>query len=244
MKIRRILLLALCAMLLFGLVSFGASAAYKSERIYDFKDLLSNEEELDAVLVDFEQKTGLKIRVITTYDEYFSIGNIGLNSSDDAVVLEIIKDGGIYYYEFYTYGEASVRILDSEVDRILDSADVYDNLKSGNFNKGIKAFLDLTQRAYIGNLQEPIWKTVVISFIIAFIIGGIVVACVVVKYKRKLKAPSYPLDKYAKLSLDPFARRDEFMGSRIIKTRVNTSSGGSGGSGGRRVGGGGSRGRR
>ena len=206
----------------------------------NFKKILTDREEIDANLERFEENTGLKIRVVTTYDEYFSVESLGLSSTDDAVVLEIIKDGGIYYYELYTYGEATYKILDSEVDRILDAKDVYDNLKSGKFNEGIEAFSRLAERAYCANLQEPVWKTVVISLVLAFIIGGVAVACVVIKYKRKQKAPSYPLDKYAKLSLDPLDRRDEFMGTRIIKTRVNNSSGGSGG--GRS--GGGSRGRR
>lgn len=241
MKLKRILPLIIAFLTLFCVLSVSASA-YGFERVYDYANMISDEEETESVLARFEEKTGVKIRIITTYDQYFALSEVGLKSGESAIILELIRSGGVYYYELYTYGDADERILDTEVDRILDNQEVYDNLKSGNFNEGIKAFCALTEKSYLGNLQEPVWKTVLISLVLAFIIGGTVVACVVIKYKRKQKAPSYPLDRYARLSLDPLDRRDEFMGSRIIKTRVNNSSGG--GSGGGRRSGGGSRGRR
>ncbi len=241
MRIRRILPLIVIFITLFCFLSVGASA-YGEKRVYDNSNLISNEAAVEAYLAEFEEKTGVKIRIITTHDQYFALSEVGLKSGESAIILELIRSGGVYYYELYTYGDADGRILDTEVDRILDNGEVYDNLKSGNFEGGIKAFCDLTEKAYSGNLQEPVWKTILISTVLAFVIGGIVVACVVIKYKRKQKEPSYPLDRYARLILDPLARRDEFMGSRVIKTRVNSSSGG--GSGGRRSGGGGSRGRR
>ena len=241
MKFKRTFLF-IVAVLIFSIISVTASAQTGEKRVYDFKNLLSNDEEIELILAEFEENTGVAIRVVTTYDEYFHFSDINLSQNGDSVILEIIRLDGIYYYEFYTYGEANTQILDSEVDRILDNTDVYDNLKSGNFNKGIETLVSLTEKAYLGDFQEPVWKTVVISLVLSFIIGGIAVVCVVAKYKRKQKAPSYPLDKYTSLILDPLDRRDEFMGSRVIKTRVNNSSSGSGRSGGRS--GGGSRGRR
>ena len=241
MKIRKIFPLIVIFVTLFCFLSVSASA-YGEKRVYDNSNLISKDEEAEAYLAEFEEKAGVKIRIITTHDQYFALSEVGLKSGESAIILELIRSGGVYYYELYTYGDANERILDSEVDRILDNTVVYDNFKSGNFDGGIKVFCSLTEKAYRGNLQEPVWKTILISTALAFAIGGIVVACVVIKYKRKQKEPSYPLDRYARLMLDPLTRRDEFMGSRVIKTRVNSSSGG--GSGGRRSGGGGSRGRR
>lgn len=241
MKLKRILPLIIAFLTLFCVLSVSASA-YGFERVYDYANMISDEEETESVLARFEEKTGVKIRIITTYDQYFALSEVGLKSGESAIILELIRSGGVYYYELYAYGDADERILDTEVDRILDNTVVYDNFKSGNFDGGIEAFCSLTLTAYRGNLQEPVWVTVLVSLAIAFVVGGIVVACVVYSYKRKQKEPSYPLDRYARLILDPLTRRDEFMGSRVIKTRVNSSSGG--GSGGRRSGGGGSRGRR
>ncbi|MBQ2251958.1 MAG: TPM domain-containing protein [Clostridia bacterium] len=237
MKIRKALSLIAFFITLFCFLSVSASA-HGEKRVYDNSNLISKDEAAEAYLAEFEEKTGVKIRIITTHDQYFALSEVGLNSGESAIILELIKNSAVYYYELYTYGDANERILDSEVDRILDNTVVYDNFKSGNFDGGIETFCVLTEKAYRGNLQEPVWKTILISTVLSFAIGGIVVACVVIKYKRKQKEPSYPLDRYARLMLDPLARRDEFMGSRVIKTRVNSSSGGS------RSGGGGSRGRR
>ena len=240
MKIRKIFPLIVIFVTLFCFLSVSASA-YGEKRVYDNSNLISKDEEAEAYLAEFEEKAGVKIRIITTHDQYFALSEVGLKSGESAIILELIRSGGVYYYELYTYGDANERILDSEVDRILDNTVVYDNFKSGNFDGGIKVFCSLTEKAYRGNLQEPVWKTILISTALAFAIGGIVVACVVIKYKRKQKEPSYPLAKYASLILDRDMSKDSFITTRIIKTHVNSSSGGSGG---RRSGGGGSRGRR
>jgi len=240
-RFRRFFVIAATLAFLISLFSLSVSAEGGRSRVYDYERILSNADNtrIEAALSDFVSETGIEIRVVTTDDSPFFISDLGLSYQSDSVVLEIIASGGEYYYEFYTYGSATGEIDNGEVDRILDDSDVYDNLKGGSFADGIEAFASLTAKAYCGKLQEPVWLTLLVSAIIALVIAAVPVIVITVKYKRKQKAPSYPLENYASLILDTDVCRDSFMGSRIIKTRVNTSSGGSGG--GRS---GGSRGRR
>ena len=57
--------------------------------------------------------------------------------------------------------------------------------------------------------------------IIAVVATAITVAIVVARYKTKLKAPIYPVDKYADLALTE--RQDVFLGSSVTRTRVSSS---------------------
>ena len=239
----RFLVIAAALAFLISLFSFSVSAEGEKKRVYDNEGIFNSSDNarIESALSDFVSETGIEIRVITTDDSPFYLSELGLSYQSDSAVLEIIAGGSEYYYEFYTYGSATEKIDDGEVSRILDDSDVYDYLKGGDFADGIEAFATLTARAYNGKLQEPMWLTVLVSAIIAVIVAAIPVIVITVKYKRKQKAPSYPLENYASLSLDADACRDSYMGSRIIKTRVNTSSGGGRSGGGRS---GGSRGRR
>ena len=59
------------------------------------------------------------------------------------------------------------------------------------------------------------------SLIIAAIVTAIVVILIVRRYKNKLKAPIYPIDKYACLSL---ARTDDrFLNRNVTRVRISSS---------------------
>ena len=177
------------------------------------------------------------------YNDLAYVGNDflyehGLTYSGNIVLLVITLDHGTYYYNMYTYGNATNRIRDQEVDFILDHDDVYPNIKSGKLLEGASAFMSLAVKAYDGRIAGASYVTIVIvSFVIALIIG--VVACVGVKsaYSMKKKSVDYPLNKFAKLELTD--QKDVFTGSFVTKRIIDTDSGGRGGSGGGGRGGGG-----
>ncbi len=70
-------------------------------------------------------------------------------------------------------------------------------------------------------MPEDFWTVFTWAAIIAVVAAVASVIAVVVKYKKKLKAPIYPIDRYANLAL--FARRDDFIGSNITRVRVSSS---------------------
>lgn len=239
---RKLSLICVLTVIFLSLASFSVSAESGSLRVYDNAGIITEDKaRIESVLSDFESECGIPIRLVTTYGyESVSLSDIGFVYGENLIVLEINYDNytNTYYYYLDTYGNAYYEIDTSEVDRILDADAVCDNIKGGNFAEGVEAFAKLTKKAYQGKLQEPLWNTVLVSFIIAFVIGAVTVICVVYNYKRKLKAPSYPLDRYAKLNLSSGECSDVFIGSTVSKVRINTSNGRSGGGLGGRSGGG------
>ncbi len=217
------------------------SASENESRIYDTAGIIDDEERIESALSDFEAECGIPIRLVTTVgSNSYDLSELGFVDGEDLIVLEInyYHYTNTYYYYLDTFGDAYDKISDSEVDRILDARGVYDNIKGGRFADGVEAFAKLTSKAYRGKLQEPWWNTVLVSFIIALVIGAVTVTCVVYRYKRKLKAPVYPLDRYARLNLSVDECSDIFIGSTVSKVRINTSSGRSGGGSRGRSGGG------
>ena len=90
MKIRKALSLIAFFITLFCSLSVSASA-HGEKRVYDNSNFISKDEAAEAYLAEFEEKTGVKIRIITTHDQYFALSEVGLNSGESAIILELIK---------------------------------------------------------------------------------------------------------------------------------------------------------
>ena len=173
----------------------------------------------------------------------------GIESSEAAVVLvvRVVGRSADYYYDMYCFGEADEMFSDADVDRILDDKGVYTALKRGNVQEGAPRFFSLCAEVIAGHYAEldhakemkPLW-TVVFGVVTGVIVGGGSVLGVVLFYRKKQHGVTYPLDRYAKLSLTH--SEDRFVGSFVTRTRVQSSSSSGGGSGG--GGGGGRRGGR
>jgi hypothetical protein len=205
--------------------------------------VINNESALEAAISDFEEKHGVRRCIVTSTLSYATPGSLGIGTGGDVIILSIEVDSGINYFEMFTYGAPDNAITDSEVGYILDNEVVYNEIKRGDVGRGALRFVELCDKAYSGTLQESVSETVLISLVLAVIAAAIPVIIIVVKYKRKLKGASYPLERYATLYMHDDKCSDFFIGSFVTRTRINTSSGSRSG-GGRMGGGGGSRGRR
>ncbi len=234
---RKIIKLLAVLLVLCSAFSMSVYSDYSETGIYDNASLMSAQDraEVEKYLADASAKTGVKYILVTSADR--SNIEFEFDGASDIIALNVMYSGGSYYYDIIIIGAPYKKISDSEVDRILDASDVYDNLKSGNICEGVKAFSELSAKAYKGDL----WQTILICAIIAVAVASVTVGCVVYKYKKKLKSPSYPLEKYASLRLD--TQSDMFIGSFVTKTRIPRPSSSRSG-GGRRSGGGGRRGGR
>lgn len=213
----------------------------EESRVYDPDGLLGSElSEIEAILESAKDATRVEFFVYIHSDgyvsEYSMLSHFGVNDSDDVILLEIELFASVYYYELYTYGAGWDLISDYDADYILDYDDVFYSIKGGELVDGISAFTSVTTDVIVENRESERISAIVWPIVIGLLAGGGAVIFVVVKYKRKLKSPSYPLSKYATLNLT--YSDDSFLGSNVTRTRINTSSGGGGG---RR---GGSRGRR
>ena len=239
---KKLLILTVLAVLIFTAFSITATAA--SSYVYDPYDLLSNADEMaiDAYLSDLNRQSAVEYYFVISYFR----NDAQRYSGSDSVILLVEYDDyeDVYYYELFTYGDAYYDITDREANLILDDPDVYNNIKSGNIRAGALRAFELADTAVHGDLRAENWllKTILTSLVLAVVISAIVCGIIIYKYKKKLKSPIYPLDRYARLDLIPANSRDIFLHKTLTRVRINTSSG-SGGSGGR-SGGGGSRGRR
>jgi len=224
--------------LIFVLALFAclATATYASHGIYDEIGALT-QGELSAcrdALADASNSTGIGFYVGIGYETesytYFKSKN-GIYDTD-AVILLIEYEYGVYYYQMHLFGSAVDKITVSEENKLLDSSEVYDNIKSARLCEGIVSFANQAASYYNKRNFAPVIFFSVSSLVIAVIIFLVVV---IKKYKKKQRGTAYPFDEFT--SLDLTDERDTFVTVTVTKRRYRSSSSRSGGFGG----GGGSR---
>ena len=156
---------------------------------------------------------------------------------DNIVMLVITKSGTTFYYDLYTYPVGSTAVNKKEVNRLLDSGAVYDNIKSGKIYEGADAFLSKAARAYSGTLWGNAGVTVAVGVTVFTVTGLIITFSIIAHYKKKSHSAIYPLERYTKLNLTH--KNDIFLGSNVTRVRINTQygTGGRGGVGGSGFGG-------
>ena len=222
--------------LLLALTALPASAHRTT--VLDTDGLLSGEESaLLGVPCDCENAYGLGYYIVLLSDRPFQLhdGEIfslaGITSESDAIVL-VIRESGTYYYDIYTYGFADELFSDADIDLILDDPDVYGSIKAGSLHKGAAAFTalasDIANEHYAAEqaraARAPL-MALLCGVITGAIAGGVSVLCVFLTYRKKRHGASYPLSRYASLTLTD--SRDIFAGSFVTRTRIQSSGGGS-----------------
>ena len=140
-----------------------------SEKIYDFSDILTDEEEkkLKLKIDDFVEKNQMNSVILTDSISYNSDIENGYYAADfydyNDFGMAFDNYSGIVffrntyesdpYYGMYTFGEAILYFKDSEIDSILDS--IYDNIHSRYYLEGIKEFIDeLEDNVQSGKIEE------------------------------------------------------------------------------------------
>lgn len=228
--------------------------------VLDLLGILSEEDEKSLSPSAQTDTHGIEFHLITMQtayaDDYLTNSEIRtmLDLSDfyphktHAVVLVVRMTGANnkFYYDMYTYGDASEAFSDHDVNRILDTDAVYDNLKAGNVKDGATAFFSLCADEIDGHYKALAVKerrkplvVILIAAVAGLVSAGGSILGVVLFYRKKQHGVTYPLDRYARLNLTH--REDRFVGSYVTRVRVQSSNGGSGSRGGSRGGGGGGR---
>ena len=70
-------------------------------------------------------------------------------------------------------------------------------------------------------MNPEIAELLLASGIVGFIASLITCIVIIYKYKKKLKAPIYPIDKYAQLSLSDSS--DNYLTTTVTRVRVASS---------------------
>ena len=241
------LLALLCLAVCFAL----PTAATEGKRVYDPVGMLTEADAtaLAAHMDELSSQYGVEMYLATyladnRFDDLYGdeyCANVRNLYKENAVLLVVTYEewNDMYYYDMYTYGSAKSAIKQNEVNRILDTYDVYTNLKLGHVYDGATAFFDLSALAYEGRTGVSWGAIIAVSAVIA-VIGALVVrASIVAAYKKKRATVDYPLDRYAKLDLT--REEDHYVTehtTRVYSPRSSSSGGGSrhGGGGGHRGG--------
>lgn len=131
-----------------------------SEKIYDFADILTDEEEqqLKTKIDQFIEDNNMDMVIVTdtfaySYDkqneeyadDFYDYNDFGMNFDYNSGVLLLRNTNpSDPYYHMSTTGNAQLYLNDSRIDSILD--DIYSDIKSGNYYEGFSKWINYTDR--------------------------------------------------------------------------------------------------
>lgn len=252
---KRVLALALVLMMSILLVIPAIAAQGQKPVLYDFAQLLSDQEaaEVSGKLELIREKFSVEVIVYTAnttqnipHDRFariiFDEENFGLGEDRDGILLLIDMDPMNRGWYIYGRGLGADAMTNYDIEEVGEL--IVPDLKDGNYANAFKIFADECEMrvdvAINGEPFSPI-VTLVICLVIAFIISLIVTG--VMRSQLKSVRSKYTATDYVRRgSMNVTVARDFFLYrtvSRRARPKPSNSSGG-GGSGFRESGGGGS----
>lgn len=161
----------------------------------------------------------------------------------NVIGLVVWNNGARYETELYTYGDMSRYITDAEIQTLKSEVDA--DAKAGRMYGAVETLIvrsaEMLAAGKAANPPRTIGEKVRLSLILGLVAGavsgGVAVLIVVLRYRKKNRSASYPLEQFANLTLT--LERDIFLYNTVTKTAIPTSTGGRSGGGGGHSGGGG-----
>ena len=130
-----------------------------SEKIYDFADILTDDEEqeIKARIDKFIDKTNMDMVIVTDQFAYsrdsenedyaadfYDYNDFGLNFENNSGILFLRnKNESDPYYDMYTFGNAQLYFINTRYDDILDS--IYPDISTGKYLTGLMSFIEKTE---------------------------------------------------------------------------------------------------
>ena len=127
-----------------------------SEKIYDFADILTEEEEqeIKSRIDKFIERTNMDMVIVTDQfaysrdsenEEYaadfYDYNDFGLNFDNNSGILFLRnKNESDPYYDMYTFGNAQLYLSNDRYDDILDS--IYPDISTGKYLTGLISFIE------------------------------------------------------------------------------------------------------
>lgn len=222
--------LYLTLILIFVLALALALSLSADSGVYDELDALSDyeEQEVESALKRAARDTGFSfyVGIVSNANNYSSFVSRYSLDDNNTVILLVDWYYGEYSYVMHTFGKAQSRFSVSEENAVLDSPEVYNAIKSGRLKDGLCSFASQARDACM-----PSWGTlIIVSAIVLLVTGGIFVAVVVSKYRKRKRGSSYPFDKFTTVDMTDCS--DIFVTKTITRYRYRSSSSSSGGSSG------------
>ena len=232
-----------------------------SEKIYDFSDILTDQEEQELynIIIPMIEKYKMDI-VIVTYNlpytqdsensafasDFYDFNDFGLDYEKyDGVVLFRNTYEKDPYFDMFSFGDAQLKFYDTRMSSILD--DIYYNLKNRNYLTGFKKWLtDVDRYAnysdldgyYVddmGYLQKVKKKYKPFEFIIGnLIISGIITLIFIlvnVKKNKMVRLATQASEYLNKSTFKLLEQSDKLISSHVTSYTESSSSSSGGGGG-------------
>lgn len=226
------------------------------EKIYDFADILTDEEEslLYAKVKEFIDLTKMDMVFVTVdmsyyndkvnedyASDFYDYNDFGINteSYDGVLILRNVYSTDPYY-NIYTFGKAQLYFPYERCERLLDN--IYSDFSSHNYYTGYEnAISNLTsfynrgipsshKNYYIddmGYMKKKYSFPFLIAFFVSIVVTTIVMSILV--SKNKMIKLARKADVYLDSNSIGFSKRcDQFIGTNTV-SHIISSSGGSGG---------------
>ena len=226
-----------------------------SEKIYDFSDILTAEEEasLYEKMENFHEKTNYDFVIVTSSLQYSMDSANEDYAADFYDFNDFGKNGVIFYrntyeadpyYGLYSFGEAQLVITNNRIESyILD--DIYDDIHEKRYYEGLSKLIDILDSTYDkgvdpsysnyyvdenGMLQkEKNYETpVLISLAIAGIVTAITMSSMVSKNKM-IRAAIRATEYVDRANTNMTVKQDNFIRSATTSHYIGSSSSSSGG---------------
>lgn len=228
-----------------------------SLKIYDFSDILTDEEEksLREKMITFQTKTNMDIVILTVnlpyaYDstnedyaaDFYDYNDFGLNYSNYSGILLLRNTyENDPYFNIYTFGEAQLYFTYSRLENILD--DIYPYFKNGsNYLKGMNKYIDSLSdyydsgKPYSSKYDKLDENGIVIkgfypSYFVYIVISSII-ACIVTFIERgrhkMIKKSTQASDYLDKKTVNYTRKEDIFLRTHTTSHVISSSSSGGG----------------
>lgn len=231
-----------------------------SEKIYDFADILSDdeEEEIYSKINDFIEKTNMDM-VIVSIDmpysndyknedfaaDFYDYNDFGIDFSNYSGILLLRNNySRDKYYDMYTFGDAQLYFDQSRYDDILDG--IYSYFTSSNYVDGMSKFISRCS-SYYDNGYAYKYRNAYVDFdgyiqynyhvpVFMCLVGSSIITlitmCILVKKNKMVRKATTASQYLVKNSINYTEHTDQFVNSHTTHYTVSSSSGGGGSHGG------------
>ena len=228
-----------------------------SEKVYDFADILTEEEEEEIYnrISSFVKKYDIDMVFVSidmpyTYDkqnedyavDFYDYNDFGIDFSNYSGILLLRNNyENDRYYDMYTFGDAQLYFNQSRYDNILDS--IYSNFVSQEYLTGINKFIDKCDN-YIKNGKPSYYKYSYVDkdgyihtnyhapIIPCLMLSGIVtliIIIILIKKNKMIKKATKAGEYLDKDSVNYSEKTDQFLRSHTSSYTVSSSSSSGGG---------------
>lgn len=241
MKMRKLIALLMVLAALVCLCSFEGQAAFKVDNQWSYTTPLTDAEmsDLSALAAEETAKVGDTDFLVVfaadwTSDAETELRRNGYSSAKQNVIgLVIWYNGAKYETDIGTWGDLSRYISADAIQTLKSEVDA--DAKAGRMYEAARTLIVRSaEMMSAGKLENPpktrgqkVLSSLLFGLVFGVVGGGIAVLIVVLKYRKKNRSASYPLEQFANLTLT--LERENFLYHTVTKVPISTGSSSSGG---------------